>query len=80
MTEASPRAWTIASVLQWATEDFRGRGIEQPRLDAEVLLAFALGTTRVQLIVDSQRPLMPDELARFRDLVKRRRAREPVGR
>lgn len=71
--------WTIAAVLKWATDDFRARGIESPRLDAEVLLAFALASTRVQLIVDAQRPLMPNELARFRDLVKRRRGREPVA-
>ncbi len=71
--------WTIGTVLAWATDDFRGRGIEQPRLDAEVLLGFALEATRVQLIVDRDRPLMPEELARFRDLVKRRRAHEPVA-
>jgi release factor glutamine methyltransferase len=71
--------WTIASVVEWATDDFRSRGIENPRLDAEILLAFALHSTRTQLIVDSQRPLAPDELARFRDLVKRRRGHEPVA-
>ncbi len=76
---ASAPIWTIGAVLKWATDDFRARGIEGPRLDAEVLLAFALRTTRVQLIVDSQRPLMPPELARFRDLVKRRRVHEPVA-
>lgn len=80
MTDASAALpWTIGSVLKWATDDFRARGIESPRLDAEVLLAFALRATRVQLIVDSQRPLVPDELARFRDLVRRRRTREPVA-
>jgi release factor glutamine methyltransferase len=66
-------------VLKWAADDFRGRGIDQPRLDAEVLLAFALRSTRVQLIVDAMRPLIPVELARFRELVKRRRTREPVA-
>jgi release factor glutamine methyltransferase len=77
--KAATPPWTIGSILKWATDDFRSRGIEQPRLDAEVLLSSALRATRVQLIVDSMRPLMPDELARFRDLVKRRRAREPVA-
>lgn len=71
--------WTIADVLRWAADDFRGRGIESPRLDAEVLLARALGTTRIQLVVDARRALSPEELARFRDMVKRRRAREPVA-
>ena len=80
MSAASqPQAWTIESVLRWATDDFRGRGIESPRLDAELLLGRALGVTRIQLIVDAKRALEPEELARVRDLVKRRRAREPIA-
>jgi release factor glutamine methyltransferase len=71
--------WTIEAVVKWATDDFRARGIESPRLDAEVLLAHALGATRMQLILDAKRPLAPAELARFRDLVKRRRVHEPVA-
>ncbi len=71
--------WTIESLLRWAMDDFRARGIESPRLDAEVLLSRALGTTRIQLIVDSKRPLSADELARMREMVRRRRAREPVA-
>jgi release factor glutamine methyltransferase len=75
----TPQTWTIETVLRWATEDFRGRGIESPRLDAEVLLAHALTTTRVKLIVEARRSLDPSELARFRGMVKRRRTREPVA-
>ena len=71
--------WTVASVLKWATDDFRTRGIENPRLDAEVLLAFALGVPRTQLFIDLPKPLDPKELTAFRDLVKRRRVREPVA-
>ncbi len=77
--EAVKAAWTIAEVLKWATDDFRTREIESPRLDAEVLLAHALGTTRMSLIIDAKRPLVGDELSRFRGLVKRRRVREPVA-
>ncbi len=73
------RAWTIGEVREWAADDFRARGIESPRLDADVLLAFAIGATRVQLVVDRERPLTEGELARFRELVRRRRAREPVA-
>lgn len=71
--------WTIELVLRWAADDFRARGIESPRLDAELLLANALGATRIQLIADAKRPLGAGELLRFRELVKRRRAREPVA-
>jgi release factor glutamine methyltransferase len=79
LTVTSDTTWTIAAVLKWATDDFRTRGIESPRLDADVLLAHAIGTTRTQLVIDMQKPLTPGELARFRDLVKRRRLREPVA-
>jgi release factor glutamine methyltransferase len=73
------KEWTIADVLRWAADDFRTRGIESPRLDAEVLLARALGTTRIQLVVDAGRALSAEELARFREMVKRRRVHEPVA-
>ena len=76
---AKDDVWTIERMVRWATDDFKSRGIESPRLDAEVLLAHALRTTRVQLIIDSKRPLEKDELARFRDAVKRRRSHEPVA-
>ncbi|HEX7666381.1 MAG TPA: peptide chain release factor N(5)-glutamine methyltransferase [Polyangiaceae bacterium] len=71
--------WTIESLLKWATDDFRSKGIDSPRLDAEVLLGWALGKTRIELIMESKRELEPTELAKFRDAVKRRRMREPVA-
>jgi release factor glutamine methyltransferase len=72
-------AWTIARVLAWATADFRARGLDRPRLDAEVLLADALDLDRVRLILESKRELTPDELGRFRERVRRRRTGEPVA-
>jgi release factor glutamine methyltransferase len=79
MLQQPSALWTIEALLRWAMDDFRARGIESPRLDAEVLLARALATTRIQLIVDAKRPLSPDELSRMRELVRRRRLREPVA-
>jgi release factor glutamine methyltransferase len=73
------RIWTIETVLGWATDDFRRRHMESPRLDAELLLVHALATSRVELIVDSKRPLTSEELGRFRTLVQRRRAHEPIA-
>jgi len=73
------RTWTIREVLDWATEDFTGRGIESPRLDAELLVAEALGTDRVGLYLDLHRPLVDVERSSIRPLVARRREREPVA-
>jgi release factor glutamine methyltransferase len=72
--------WTIARVLAWAAEDLGRRGLtDSPRLDSELLLGHALNADRVKLIVDSQRPLEPDELGRFKQLLLRRRKAEPIA-
>ena len=79
MQAEAPKTWTIGSLLKWATDDFRARGIENPRLDAELIVAFALGIDRMRVILDASRPLEGAELAKLRDLVKRRRAHEPIA-
>jgi release factor glutamine methyltransferase len=71
--------WTVARVIAWAAADFRARGIASARLDAELLLAHALGVERIRLFIDSTRRLTPDDLAGYRALIQRRRQREPVA-
>jgi len=71
--------WTIASVLKWAADDFRKRDNPSPRLDAELLLAHALETDRIRLVLDADRQLEPSELGRYRELIRRRRSAEPIA-
>lgn len=71
--------WTIRKVVRWSADDFAARGIGSARLDAELLVAHALGLDRVKLYMDLDRPLAADELARIRELVTRRRKREPIA-
>ncbi len=71
--------WTIGRVLRWAAEDFGKRGSPSPRLDAELLLAHALGTDRVRLVIDADRELDTPELTAYRELIARRRSGEPVA-
>jgi release factor glutamine methyltransferase len=71
--------WTIRSVLAWTAKDFAERGIESSRLDAELLIAHALGLDRVRLYMDLDRPLDDAERAKIRELVGRRRKREPIA-
>lgn len=75
----APKSWTIGSLVKWATDDFRTRGIENPRLDAELIVGHALGIDRMRVIVDAGRPLEGVELAKLRELVKRRRSHEPMA-
>jgi release factor glutamine methyltransferase len=68
----SEKPWTVLELLKWTTDYFRAKGIESARLDAEILLAFALGADRLRLYLDFEKPILPEERARFRELVKRR--------
>lgn len=79
MTESTNEPWSIKRVLAWATDDFKRRGNQTARLDAELLLCEALGLDRIKLIMEAQRPLSEAELARYRELIKRRRAFEPIA-
>jgi release factor glutamine methyltransferase len=54
-------------------------GCDTPRLDAELLLAHALGTDRTGLVLRGDAPLTRDEQAAFDALLERRAAREPVA-
>jgi release factor glutamine methyltransferase len=65
--------------LAVATADLREAGCESPRLDAELLLADALETTRTSLHLHPERELSLAESDRFAAAVARRRAREPVA-
>ncbi len=70
--------WTILKILQWTADYFAEKGIESSRLDAELLLSKTLGMDRVGLYVNFERPLDAQELADYRDKVRRRATREPV--
>ncbi len=76
---SQPSTWTIRSLLGWIAQDFGALGIPSARLDAELLVSHALSLDRVKLYLDLDRPLTPDELARVRGLVVRRRKREPIA-
>jgi release factor glutamine methyltransferase len=74
---APERTWRVLDLLTWTKEHFAAKGIETPRLDAELLLAHALGCDRLRLYVEFEKPVTPEERAAFRALV-RRRAEERV--
>lgn len=77
--EAKQAPRTLLEFLTVTTTFLTGRGIDGARLDAELMLAEVLSLTRTQLYTNFERPLAADEVARFRDLVKRRASREPVA-
>ncbi len=79
MNEPSGVPWTTRQVITWAADDFRTRGIDSPRLEAELLLCHVLRVDRIRLVVEPERPLTPEELSAYRSLILRRREREPIA-
>src|SRR3954469_7512738 len=70
--------WTLRRMLDWCTSYFEKKGIDPPRLSAELLLAHVLKCPRIKLYTDLHRPRDEGELELTGDLVKRAAANEPI--
>ncbi|WP_455655533.1 peptide chain release factor N(5)-glutamine methyltransferase [Phascolarctobacterium sp.] len=71
--------WTITGVLEWTKQYFANKGIENPRLDAEILLCAVLKCERITLYVHFDQPLSEEELTEYRGYVARRAQQEPLA-
>jgi release factor glutamine methyltransferase len=69
---------TVLEIIKRSTDFFASKGIESPRLNAELLIGHALGLKRMQLYLQFERPLTDGELDKIRPLVRRRGQHEPV--
>lgn len=69
---------SLLEILNKTRDFFTQKGLENPRLEAELLLAGTLGMKRLELYLKFERILTEPELALLRERVKRRAAREPL--
>ncbi len=69
---------TVLDVVLKSADFLERKQVESPRLNAEWLIAHALGLDRMQIYLQFDRPLVEDELARMREFVARRGKREPL--
>src|SRR5213079_1069264 len=69
---------TVLDVLQSTTAYFKKRKSDNPRLNAEHLLAHVLARKRIELYLEFERQLTETELEALRDLVRRRSGGEPL--
>jgi release factor glutamine methyltransferase len=71
--------WTIQRLLTWVTDYLTQKGVDSPRLSAELLLSNVLGLKRIELYTQYNKVVAQEQLDRLRDLVKRAGQHEPVA-
>jgi len=72
------KRWTVMEMVGWTANYLGEKGFHNPRLNAELLLAGALGIKRLDLYLQYDRPLKAEELAAFKERLRRRAKREPL--
>lgn len=73
-----PHSWTIKALIDVTAEYFLKKGIDSPRLNAELLLAHILRCPRLDLYLRFDQPLSAEEITAYRAVVRRRAGREPL--
>jgi release factor glutamine methyltransferase len=76
---SSMEIWTIKKLLEWVTGYFEEKGVDAPRLSAELLLCHVLGLERIQLYTLYDRVVDGQPLAQLRQFVKRASEHEPIA-
>jgi release factor glutamine methyltransferase len=71
--------WTIQKLLNWTTDHFTEKGIDSPRLSAELLLSHVVGLKRIELYTQFDKLVAREDLERLHDLVKQAGQYEPIA-
>ncbi|MBN1299666.1 MAG: peptide chain release factor N(5)-glutamine methyltransferase [Melioribacteraceae bacterium] len=69
---------TVLDAIKLSTEYLEKKGVESPRINSELLLAYILKCKRLDLYLSFDRPLQDDEISLYRDYISRRGKREPL--
>jgi release factor glutamine methyltransferase len=71
--------WSVGRLLSWTDQFLAQKRFRSPRLDAELLLAFALGCTRMELYTRYNELAEESSRRRFRELIRKRAEGCPVA-
>jgi release factor glutamine methyltransferase len=71
--------WTITKLLNWVTQYLTDKGIDSPRLSAELLLSYVLELKRIELYTQHSKVVEKQELDKLRELVRRAGQNEPIA-
>ena len=75
----APETWTVLRLLKWTTDFLKRYDVPSPRLDAEILLAEAMGCTRVDLYTRFEYEPTPQERETFKAAIRKRSEGVPVA-
>ncbi len=73
------QTWTTQKLLNWITEHLTEKGIDSPRLSAELLLSYVLNMKRIELYTQFDKLVSQQQLDRLHDLIKRAGQYEPIA-
>lgn len=71
--------WTVLRLINWTRDYLTSKGVDSPRLAAEVLLSHVLGGPRIALYAQFEKVPTAEQLTQYRELVKRASGHEPVA-
>lgn len=71
--------WTIQKLLNWVTQYLANKGVDCPRLNAELLLSHILAMKRIELYTQFDTPVAKQQLDILHNLVKRAGQHEPIA-
>lgn len=77
--QQAPQTWTVKRILEWTSAFLTRKEVDSPRFSAELLLAHVLKLPRIKLYTDYERPMIDEELAAYRELVRRAGEHEPIA-
>lgn len=79
MEKDNGSAWRVGDIIRWTTDYFEKKGVDSPRLTAEILLSHVLSVSRLDLYLGYDKPLNTHERSEYRELIRRRASREPLA-
>jgi len=79
MAETQTATWTIGRLLQWTQGYLSEKGLDDPRLSAELLLASALGCRKIELYTRFDQTPAAGQVERFRELVREAAGHKPIA-
>jgi len=71
--------WTIQRLMEWTRPFLERKGVEEPRLATELLLAHALSVRKIELYTRYHDTVDDESLGKFRELVRRASEHEPIA-